>query len=63
MRLYTFHQLNYYLTKNYVHGLVELLTYNSIPNVDEGCNNFDIKDFVMAIPTGSYKNGRYCKSH
>lgn len=32
-------------TKNYVLGLVELFTFNSIPNIDEGCNKFYIKRF------------------
>lgn len=47
-------------TKNYVLGLVQLLTFNSIPNIDEGCNKFYItrrhaRDDEIVIPTGSYE--------
>lgn len=47
--------------KDYVLGLVELLTFNSIPNIDEECNKFYIrrhgesKDEIITIPTGSYE--------
>lgn len=41
--------------KNYVLGLVELLTFNSIPNIDTGCNYFYIEGFLFEIPTGSYE--------
>ena len=30
--------------KNYVLGLVELLTFNSIPNIDRNNNKFNIAD-------------------
>ena len=39
--------------KNYVLGLVELLTFNSIPNVDIGKNKFYIGNEVITIPPGS----------
>lgn len=42
-------------SKNYTLGLVELLTFNSIPNIDEGNNKFYVEDQVIAIPTGSYE--------
>ena len=47
------------LSKNkiYVLGLVELLTFNSIPNIDENNNKFYVdggKDPIR-IPTGSYE--------
>lgn len=43
-------------TKTYVLGLIELLTFNAIPNIDVGCNKFYIKpDTTITIPTGSYE--------
>nr|DAC81339.1 TPA_asm: penton [Megastigmus wasp adintovirus] len=42
-------------TKSYVLGLVELLTFNSIPNVDRGQNKFYVNNEVIEIPTGSYE--------
>lgn len=41
--------------KNYTLGLVELLTFNSIPNIDVGNNKFYIDKHVIVIPTGSYE--------
>ena len=43
--------------KNYVLGLVDLLTFNSIPNIDVGNNKFyiDNKDEAVVLPTGSYE--------
>lgn len=42
--------------KNYTLGLVELLTFNSIPNIDEGNNKLHIDGIeVITIPTGSYE--------
>ena len=42
--------------KNYVIGLIEILTFNSIPNIDENCNKFYVSDFeTITIPTGSYE--------
>lgn len=42
--------------KNYVVGLVELLTSNSIPNIDSRNNKFYFGDeSVIHIPTGSYE--------
>ena len=35
--------------KNYVLGLVELLTFNSIPNVDIGKNKFYIGNQVLCL--------------
>ena len=34
-------------------GLVELLTLNSIPNIDEGKNKFSVGEEIITIPTGS----------
>ena len=36
-------------------GLVELLTLNSIPNIDEGKNKFYVGEEVITIFTGSYE--------
>lgn len=37
-------------------GLIDLTTYNSIPNIEEGVNNlFHYGDSVVKIPTGSYE--------
>ena len=41
--------------KNYVLGLVEMLTFNSIPNIDIHNNKFHVGDGVINIPTGSYE--------
>ena len=41
--------------KMYVLGLIELLTFNSIPNVDYGQNKFYVGEEVIEIPTGSYE--------
>lgn len=42
-------------TKKYVLGLVELLTFNSIPNIDKGCNKLHIDKEIITFPTGSYE--------
>lgn len=36
-------------------GLIELLTFNSIPNIDERNNKFYVDNRVITIPTGSYE--------
>lgn len=49
--------------KNHILGLVELLTFNSIPNIDTGKNKFYIgaeeeeedEVVVVILPTGSYE--------
>lgn len=41
--------------KHYVLGLVELLTFNSIPNIDTGKNKFYVGNEVIVLPTGSYE--------
>lgn len=41
--------------KNYVLGLIELLTFNSIPNIDKDHNKFYVGEEVVSIPTGSYE--------
>ena len=41
--------------KNYVLGLVELLSFNSIPNIDTGKNKFHVGNEVIVLPTGSYE--------
>ena len=43
------------LDKNYVLGLIELLTFNSIPNIDEEMNKFYVGNREIVIPTGSYE--------
>lgn len=42
-------------SKNYVLGLVELLTFNSIPNIDVGNNKFYVGTDEIVLPTGSYE--------
>lgn len=42
-------------SKNYVLGLVEFLSFNSIPNIDTGKNTFYAGDEVIVLPTGSYE--------
>ena len=45
--------------KNYALGLVELLTFNSIPNIDEGKIKFYVGEEILYLPipilTGSYE--------
>ena len=41
--------------KSYVVGLVELLSFNSIPNIDEGNNRFYVDKEIVIMPTGSYE--------
>lgn len=41
--------------KTYVLGLIELLTFNSIPNIDKNCNKIYINDKAYTLPTGSYE--------
>ena len=41
--------------KKYVLGLIELLTFNSIPNIDESCNRLNLGEQVIKLPTGSYE--------
>ena len=48
------------LDGEYELGLIELLTFNSIPNIDLGCNKFYTRDArnsleVTELPTGSYE--------
>lgn len=43
--------------KQYVLGLVEFLTFNSIPNIDVGKDKFYIGDDIITLPTGSYEIG------
>lgn len=43
------------INSNYVCGLVDFQTYNSIPNVDESNNLFHIGTRVIEIPIGSYE--------
>jgi hypothetical protein len=40
--------------KNYVLGLIELLTFNSIPNVDVN-NKFHVGGYEVVVPIGSYE--------
>lgn len=42
-------------SRKYTIGLVELLTFNSIPNIDVGNNKFYVDDQIVTIPTGSYE--------
>ena len=43
------------LKGDYVCGLIDFQTYNSIPNIDESNNKFHIENDVIEIPTGSYE--------
>lgn len=43
------------LTGNYVCGLIDFHTYNSIPNVDSDNNLFHIGNQIIKIPVGSYE--------
>lgn len=43
------------IDKNYVCGLIDFQTYNSIPNVDHRNNLLHIEDEVIEIPVGSYE--------
>ena len=41
--------------KNYVIGLIELLTFNSVPNIDSNSNKLYIGEQIITLPTGSYE--------
>ena len=41
--------------KNCTLGLVELFTFNAIPNVDDGMNKIYVGDKIVIIPAGSYE--------
>ena len=41
--------------KKYALGLIELLTFNSIPNIDSSCNSLKIGQQIVKLPTGSYE--------
>ena len=41
--------------KKYVLGLIELLTFNAIPNIDTNCNKLYIDKQIIVLPTGSYE--------
>ena len=41
--------------KKFVLGLIELLTFNSIPNIDENCNKLKLGEQIIKFPTGSYE--------
>ena len=41
--------------RNYILGLVELLTFNSIPNVDTYNNKLYVDEQIVEIPVGSYE--------
>ena len=43
--------------KNYSLGLVQLLTFNSIPNIDVGYNKFYIGGQEIELPVGCYEIG------
>ena len=39
--------------KNYALGLVEFLTFKSIPNIDKSHNKFYVGEKIINIPVGS----------
>ena len=41
--------------KKYCLGLIELLTFNSIPNIDSNCNKLYIGKEIITLPIGSYE--------
>ena len=41
--------------KKYVLGLIELLTFNAIPNIDHNCNKVYVGEKIIVLPTGSYE--------
>lgn len=43
------------LKSTYVLGLTEILTFNSIPNIDDKRNKFYVGEQIIYIPTGSYE--------
>ena len=48
------------INKTYVLGMVELLTFNSIPNIDIGNNKFYVGEEIVSLPTGSWEICRDC---
>ena len=55
LETYHFPPIELSRNKNYVIGLIELLTFNSIPNIDSNCNKLYIGEEVITLPTGSYE--------
>lgn len=55
LQAYYFPPIELSSLKTYSLGLVELLTFNSIPNIDHGKNKFHVGNEVITIPTGSYE--------
>lgn len=41
--------------KKHALGLINLLTFNSIPNIDSTCNSLKIGNQLVELPTGSYE--------
>ena len=41
--------------KSYFLGLVKLLSFNFIPNINEGINSFYMDKEIVILPTGSYE--------
>ena len=41
--------------REYVLGLIELLTFNSIPNIDLNSNKFYVGNEIVEFPVGSYE--------
>lgn len=39
----------------YVLGLIDLMTYNTIPNIDESNNKFFIGNYELELPEGAYE--------
>lgn len=55
LEAYYFPPIELSAEKHYSLGLVELLTFNSIPNIDKRNNKFHVGADVVTIPTGSYE--------
>lgn len=41
--------------KKYFLGLIEFLSFNSIPNIDNSCNQLKIDNQLIKLPVGSYE--------
>ena len=43
------------LSTDYICGLIDFHTYNSIPNIDQRNNLIHVGDLIVKIPDGSYE--------
>ena len=55
LETFYFPPIELFPNKKYVLGLIVLLTFNSVPNIDTNCNKIHIGTKTIVLPTGSYE--------